>query len=426
MPLKSCTTEDVNRRKLEVEVPADEFAKAVGNAYRKNVAKMNIPGFRKGKAPRSIIERMYGKEFFYEDAVNALYPAALEAAVKEGGLKYIDDEIDLDVVSVGEEGLVFTAVITVEPEVSLGDYKKIKVTKPETNVTDDDVTAEIDAVRERNARTVSVDGRPAQDGDTAVFDFEGFVDGEPFEGGASEDYKLVLGSGNFIPGFEEQMIGHSPGEEFEVGVDFPEDYHAEELAGKPAVFKIKLHELKTKELPELDDEFAKDVSEFDTLDEYKADIMSNLEKKAGEKAEAEIDNQIADALVDMLEGDVPEAMYKNRVDDNLREFAYRLQAQGIGFEDYLHYTGANVDDIRSQMRGEAEKQVKLRLALEKIVELEEISISDEELEEEYKKIADGHEMEIEAVKKAVSPEDLSADLKTQKAMSLARDLAKIS
>ena len=425
MSLKSCVTESANRRKLEVQVSAEDFAKEVEKAYRKAAPKINIPGFRKGKAPRNIIEKMYGKEFFYEDAVNAVYPNALDEAIKEGELDYVDDKVDLDVTSVGEDGLTFTAVITVKPEVSVGDYKGIKVSKPSVVVTENEINEEIEAVRERNARTIDAGDSPAKNGDTVVFDFEGFADEVPFEGGKAEDYKLVLGSGNFIPGFEEEMVGYKAGEEFDVNVTFPEEYHAEELAGKPAVFKIKLHEVKTKELPELDDEFAKDISEFDTFDEYKADVRVNLEKKAEEKAKDEIDSQIIEALVDLVDADIPEAMFNNRVEDNVKDFAYRLRSQGLNMDDYLRFTGAAIDDIREQFRAQAEKQVTLRLALEKIAALEEISVGEAEVEEEYKKLAEGYKMEIEAVKNAIPAEGIAEDLKADKAMALVRDSSEI-
>lgn len=426
MSLKSCTEESANRRKLEIEVDAETFAKACQAAYQKNVRKISVPGFRKGKAPRAIIERMYGKEFFYEDAVNEIYPVALEAAIKEGGLEYVDDKIDLDVSKVGEDGLTFTAVITVKPEVKLGSYKGIKATRPSAAVTDEEIDAEIEKTRERNARTIDIDDRAAQNGDIAVFDFDGYVDDQPFEGGKAEGYKLTLGSGNFIPGFEDQMVGHNVGEDFDVNVTFPEDYHATELAGKPAVFKIKLHELKAKELPELDDEFVKDVSEFDTLDQYKDDIRSGLQKKAEEKAKDAVDEQIIDAIVEMLEADIPQAMIENRIDHNVQDFAYRLQSQGLNFEDYLKFTGATMDAIRGQMREQAEKQVKMRLAFEKIVKDESIEVSDDELDAEYKKLADAYGMEADAVKNAINAEDLRNDLKVEKAVDLVRDCAEIS
>ena len=425
MSLKSCVTEDSNRRKLEVEVGAEEFAGAVNRAYHKAVGKLNVPGFRKGKAPRAIIEKMYGKEFFYEDAVNIIYPEALDAAIKEGELDFVDDKIDLDVIKLDADGLVFTAVITVKPEVTLGDYKKISVTKPSVTVSDEELADEIDKVRGRNSRTIDAGDRPAEQGDTAVFDFKGFVDELPFEGGEAEDYKLELGSGNFIPGFEEQMIGRKAGEEFDVTVTFPEEYHASELAGKPAVFQIKLHELKTRELPELDDEFAKDVSEFDTLEEYKADLRKKLAETAEEKAKEDVDGQLIGALVGMMEADIPEAMIDNRTEQNLKDFSYRLQSQGLSLKDYFQFTGSSEGDMRAQMREQAGQQVKLRLALEKIVKLEGVTISDEELDAEFEKLAKTYNLEIGAVKTAVPADGVRSDLEVEKAMELLRDFAEI-
>ncbi len=426
MTLKSCTVADTNRRKLEIEIDAASFEAAVAAAYRKNVGKFSIPGFRKGKAPRHIIEKMYGAEFFYEEAVNAIYPDALEAAIKEAELDYVDDNIDLDVVSISkEEGLVFTAVVTVKPEVKMGEYKGLKVERKAVEITDEAVEGEFERVRARDARIVDVDDRPAQNGDTAVFDFAGYVDDVAFEGGTAENYSLELGSGQFIPGFEEQMVGHSAGEEFDVNVTFPEEYHAAELAGKPAVFKIKLHSLSTKELPEADDEYAKD-KDFDTLADYKADIRKHLEEHAEEHAKAEIDEKLIDALIDILEAEIPEAMFERRIDHNIQEFGYRLQSQGLDLNTYMQYMGGDVSALRDQMRPGAEHQVKMRLALEYIVKAENITVTDEDLEAEYTKIAEAYGMEVEAVKNAIPAADLTGDLAVEKAMAFVRDNAVIT
>ena len=425
MSLKSCTTEETNRVKLEVEVGAEEFAKACADAYRKNVGKLAVPGFRKGKAPRNVIERMYGKEFFYEDAVNAIYPEALDAAIKESGIAYVDDAIDLDVVSIGEEGLIFTAVVTVEPEVKLGEYKGLKVEGHYHPVTDEAVEAEFERVRERDARVITVDDRPAQNGDTAKFDFAGYVDGVAFDGGTAENYSLELGSGQFIPGFEEQMIGHSAGEEFDVNVTFPEEYHAEELKGKPAVFKIKLHSLTAKELPEADDEYAKD-KDFDTLDEYKADIRQHLEKHAEEHFKADADEHLTDALADLVEAEIPDAMIERRVDSNIQQFAYRLQSQGLDLDTYMQYMGGDINMLRDQVRPDAEQQVKVRLALKYIVKAEGIEVTEDDLNDEYAKIAEAYQMDVEAVKNAVSADDLTEDLAVEKALDLVRESAEIT
>lgn len=426
MALKTATVKETNRVELEVEVDAAAFEAAVAKAYRKNIGKMNIPGFRRGKAPRSFVEKIYGKGVFYEDAVNALYPEALDEAIKESGYEYVEDKIDLDVESVGEEGLTFKAVITVKPEVEVGDYKGLAVTKKLAPVTDEDVAEELKKIQERNSRLVSVDNRPAQADDTVTFDFEGFVDGEPFEGGKAEKHTLVLGSNQFIPGFEDQIMGKSVDEEFDVNVTFPEDYHAENLKGKPAVFKCKLHEIQVKELPELNDDLAKDTSDFDTLDELKADIKKRLEEQRAKAADDAVENQLIDKLLEGFKAEVPEAMYTNRVNDSVREFDYRLQSQGLNLQTYLQYTGMDMDAFRAGFREQAEKQVKLRLALEKVAALENIVPTDEELEAEYAKYAEQYNMDVERVKALISSKDLSKDLAVGKAMELIKESAAVT
>ncbi len=426
MSLKTATVKETNRVELEVEVDAASFEAAVAKAYKKNIGKMNVPGFRKGKAPRALVEKIYGEGVFYEDAVNALYPEALEAAIEESGYEYVEDKIDLDVESVGKEGLTFKAVITVKPEVELGEYKGLKATKKNNPVTDEDMENEMKRVQERGARLVSVEDRPAQEGDTVTFDFEGFVDGEAFEGGKAENYTLVLGSHQFIPGFEEQIAGKSIDEEFDVNVTFPEDYQAENLKGKPAVFKCKLHEIQVKELPELNDDLAKDTSDFDTLEELKADIKAKLEHEREHAAEDAVESQLIDGILEGFKAEVPEAMYTHRVDDSVRDFDYRLQAQGLNLQMYLQYTGMEMDAFRAGFREQAEKQVKLRLALEKIVKLENIVPSDEEIEAEYAKYADQYKMEVERVKKLIPSKELAKDLAVGKAMELVKDSAVIT
>ncbi len=425
MSLISCTDAGVNRKKLEIEVGAEEFANACTEAFRKNAHKFAVPGFRKGKAPRGVIEKMYGKEFFYEDAVNELYPVALQAAIEEGGLEYVDDKIDLDVTSVGEDGLKFTAVITVKPEVELDDYVGIKLTRPSTAVSDEDVDAELDKLRQKNGRIIDIEDRACQNGDTVVFDFEGFVDDVAFDGGKAEQYQLELGSGNFIPGFEDQIVGHSINDEFDVNVTFPEEYHAEELAGKPAVFKCKLHAIKATELPEADDEFIKDYTEFETLEEYKTDARQKLEKAAEERADRAVDDQLFETLTDKLNADIPNAMIENRIDQSIQDFGYRLQMQGISLEDYIKFTGSDMASVRESMRDQATHQVKVRLALEKIVELEKIEIDDEAVDAEYAKLAEQYHMEVEAVKNSIPAKDLRSDLAVDAAVKFVRDKAKI-
>ena len=388
---------------------------------------MNVPGFRKGKAPRHLVEKMYGTGVFYEDAVNDLYPKALDEAISESGYEYVEDKIDLDVVTVGkDEGLVFKAAITVKPEVEVGEYKGLKADKKIEEVTEEDVAKELEKLQDRNSRLVAVEGRAAQNGDTVTFDFEGFVDDQPFEGGKAENYTLTLGSGQFIPGFEEQIVGKNTDDEFDVNVTFPEDYHAEELKGKPAVFKCKLHEIKARELPELNDDFAKDVSEFDTLDELKADLKAKLEHRREHEAEDAFESQLVEQLIGGLKAEIPEAMFERRVDESVREFEYRLQAQGLNLDTYLQYTGMDMDAFRKGFREQAEKQVKLRLALEKIASLEEIVPTEEELDAEYAKMAEQYKMDVEKVKAFVPAKDLSKDLAVGKAMDLVKEAAAVN
>ncbi len=426
MSLKSATKKENNRVELTIEVDAATFEAAVEAAYRKDIQNITVPGFRKGKAPRALVEKMYGEGMFYETAVNAVYPTALDEAIKESGYTYVEDRIDFDVQSVGKDGLKFTAVITVKPEVAVGEYKGIKATRKVAPVTDEDIDNEMKMLQERNSRMVAVDDRAAEMGDTVTFDFEGFVDDVPFEGGKAENHSLVLGSGQFIPGFEEQIVGKKIDEEFDVNVTFPEEYHAKELAGKPAVFKCKLHEIQMKELPTLDDDFAKDVSDFDTLEELKADSKKKLEERRAAAADDEVSEQIVNALVEILEADVPAAMYENEINESIREFEYRLQSQGLSLEMYMQYTGMDKDAFRESYREQAEKKVKLRLVLEKIAELEAIEPTAEEIEAEYARMAEMYQIEPEKVKAFIPEEALKQDLAVQKAMDLVKENAKIT
>lgn len=420
MSLKQATKVDTNRVELEVEVDAAAFEAAVQKAYRKNIGKIQVPGFRKGKAPRAIVEKMYGTGVFYEDAMNDVYPEALEAAVKESGYEFVEDKIDLDVVTVGKEGLVFKAVITVKPEITVKEYKGLKAEKKSVSVTAKDVNAELEKLQDRNSRLVTVEDRAAATGDTVTFDFDGYVDDKQFDGGKAENYTLVLGSNQFIPGFEDQMIGKKADEEFDVNVTFPAEYHAEELAGKPAVFKCKMHEIKVKEMPELNDDFAKDASEFDTLDELKADIKSKISEQRKAEAENAFETALAEQLGEAVEGEIPEAMYENRVNDAVRDFAYRLQSQGLALEMYLQYTGMDMDAFRKGFRTQAEKEVKVRLALEYIAKAENIVVSDEDLDAEYAKLADQYQMDVEKVKASVPADELRKDAAVGKAMELVK------
>ena len=423
MSLKNANKVDTNRVELDIEVDAGRFESAVNNAYKKNVRKMNIPGFRKGKAPRHLVEKLYGSGVFYEDAVNEVYPAALDEAIQESGFEYVEDKIDFDVVSVGPEGLHFKAVVTVKPEVELAAYKGLKAEKKVVEVSDADVEEELKKLQDRQSRLVVAEDRAAEMGDTVTFDFDGRVDGEPFEGGKAENYTLTLGSGQFIPGFEEQLVGKKADEECDVEVTFPEDYHAAELAGKPAVFHCKMHEIKVKELPELNDDFAKDCSEFDTLDDLKADLRKNLEHRREHEAEDAFESELLEQLVAGFKAEVPEAMYEHRVDESVRDFDYRLQSQGLNLDMYLQYTGMDRDTFRKSFREQAEKQVKIRLALEKIAELENIVPTPEEIEAEFAKLAEQYQMDVEKVKSLISEKSLSMDLAVGKAMDLVKETA---
>lgn len=425
MSLKSQNKIDTNRVELEVVVDAETFEKGLAAAFKKQSKKISIPGFRKGKAPRAFVEKYFGKEVFYEDAVNALYPDALDEAVKEAGLEVIQDKIDFDVKEVGPQGFIFTAALTTKPEVTIENYKGIEAVKKSAEVTDEDIDAEIKKVQERNSRMVTVEDRAAQNDDIAVIDFEGFLDGEPFEGGKGENYSLTLGSGQFIPGFEEQIVGHNTGDEFEVNVTFPEDYQAEELKGKATTFKCKLHEIKMKELPEVDDEFVKDVSEFDTLADYKEDLKKKLAESKEKEAADDLENQLIDKLVELVQGEIPEAMYENKIADSIREFGYRLQSQGLNLDTYMKYTGMNVDQMKEGFRPQAERQVKLRLALEKIAALEELKAGEEDLNQEYQKIAEQYKMEADKIKELIPAAELEKDICVEKAINLVRDNANI-
>lgn len=426
MSLVESKNVDTNKYQLTVKVDADKFEAAIEKAYRKNVKKIDIQGFRKGKAPRKMVEKMYGEGVFFEDAINDLYPAALQEAIMESKLEVVArPEVEITEVNKAE-GFTFTAVCVVKPDVVVKNYSGIEVEKEVTPVTDEDIDTKLHAMQEKNARMLDIEDRTAQDGDTVVFDFEGFTEGVPFEGGKAEKFSLVLGSGQFIPGFEEQICGKSIGEEFDVNVTFPEDYHAEELKGKPAVFKCKLHEIKAKELPELDDEFAKDTSEFDTLDELKADLRAKQEEANEKAANDAVENKLIDVVIENMEGEIPEEMYEARVDDMVRDFDYRLHSQGLNINTYMQYTGMDMDSFRKTFREQAEKQVKIRLALEKIVEVENITVDEAAIDEEYQKLADAYQMEVDKVKSFLPAEEFTKDLAVNKAIDFIKDSAKIT
>ncbi len=424
MSLTNTNKTAANTYELEVEISAEKFEEGVQKAFLRAKNKINVPGFRKGKAPRKIIEREYGEGVFYEDAVNLLYPQAVDEAVAEAGLDLVDrPSVDVTEVS-KEQGVKMKVTCTTRPEVAVKDYLGIEAEKVVNAVTDEDVDKEIERLREKNVRIIDVDDRPAKDGDIVVIDFEGFKDGVAFEGGKAEKFELTLGSGQFIPGFEEKVVGHSIGEEFDIDVTFPEDYNSEELKGAACVFKIKLHEIKGKELPEFDDEFVKDTSEFDTVEEFKADIKTKLEKEAEEKADSDFEQKIFDTVVDNMEAEIPDCMYENRAREMAQELQSRLSSQGISFDMYCQITGQKPDDIIKTFKTQAEPQVKLRLALEKIVELENITATDEEAEEEIKKIADNYKMEVDEVKKYIAAEDVKKDVCVGKAVDLIKNSAK--
>lgn len=411
-----------NTTAIEFSFTAEEFENAISAAYNKRKKSITVPGFRKGKAPRKVIEAQYGESVFYDDAVNSLYNQNIVAVIDKTGLDVVDVE-NTEVVEVSKEnGVKFKADIITKPVVEISDYKGLEVKKTTKTVDDAAVDAEIDKIRNRNARSISIEDRAAQIGDTAVIDFEGFLDGVAFEGGKGEKFPLELGSGSFIPGFEEQVAGKNIGEDFDVNVTFPEHYQAENLAGKPAVFKCKLHEIKGKELPNVDDEFVKDVSEFDTLDEYKADIKSKLKKAAADEASTNLDNALVDAVIGKMKAEVPQVMYQRRIDEIVREWSARNR---ISVEDYLKYTGVTMDQFRANFTEVAKRQVDLRLALEKIAELENITVSDEDVEKEYADMAEQYKMDVDKIKAAVPADAIKNDLKIEKALDLVRDSAKI-
>ena len=407
---------------LEFNVEKDVFDAAVDKEYRKEAKKMTIPGFRKGKAPRSVIERMYGKGVFYEGAFNAILPEAYEAALKESELSVVGQP-EFDVVSCDDNGVVFSAVVYVKPEVEITDYLGIEVTKEVAPVTEEEIDNEIFGVRNRNSRETDITDRAAENGDTATIDFEGFEGGKAFEGGKGENYPLELGSNSFIPGFEDQIVGHKVGDEFDVTVTFPTEYHAPDLAGKEAVFKVKLNKLQKIELPELDDEFVKDVSEFDTVDEYRADWKAKLEKQHEERADAAFENDLMKILMEKLVADIPEPMFVEETENFVRDYDNRLRMQGLDLKTYFKYTGMTLEQLREQMRPQAESQVKCRLALEKIAELENIAPTDAEIEEEYATIAKAYNMEADQVKTMVASDAIVADMKVKKAMELVKEKA---
>ena len=425
MNLISCEKLEKSMVELQFSIDADTFKNAVSAAFKRESKKYNVPGFRKGKAPRAMIEKMYGADIFHYDAVNDLFPAQYEEAVKAAGIEVVGAP-EPEVVSMSEaEGATLKVKVAVKPEVTLGEYAGLSVTKKVKTVEDSAVDAELARMQDRNGRLLTRDGK-AENGDTVDIDFEGFVDGTAFEGGKAEHYSLVLGSNSFIPGFEDQLVGHAAGEEFDISVKFPEEYQASELAGKDATFKIKLHEVKYKELPALDDDFAKDVSEYDTLDELKASIRKGMEENNDRQADQQVENDLIEQVVNGMQAEIPQAMYDSRVEELVRDFEYRLSQQGLKLDMYLQYMGMTMDQLRAQFADQAEKQVKMRLAMEAIVEKENIVTSDEEFEEEVKRIADAYKMEPEKVKSIVDAEAVKKDLAVNKAIDLVKEKANVT
>ncbi|MCI7691774.1 MAG: trigger factor [Oscillospiraceae bacterium] len=422
MEIVSQNNTATNTYAIEFKFSAEEFEAAINTAYNQQKSKITVPGFRKGKAPRKVIETHFGANVFFEDAVNYLYNHNIEEIVEKTGLDVVDVQ-NTDVTDVSKEnGVSMKADFITKPVVEISDYKGIKVKKTVKTVTDEVVDEEINKMREKVARIVTVEGRAVQDGDTAVIDFEGYVDDVAFDGGKGEKFPLEIGSHTFIPGFEEQIVGKNIGEEFDVNVTFPEDYQAENLKGKPAVFKCKLHEIKAKDMPELDDDFVKDVSEKDTVDELKAEIREKLEKQFADEAADAADNAIMDEMVGKMKAEIPEVMYERRIDEIAREWVSRTR---IDIKDYLKYTGMTMQQFRANFREPAKRQVELRLALEKIADLENIVVSQEDLDKEYADLAEQYKMDVEQVKNAIPVDTLTTDIKIEKALELVKDSAVI-
>lgn len=415
-----------NMAKLTIEVPAEELEKALQKAYQKNKNRINVPGFRKGKVPRQMIEKMYGPEIFYDDAANALIPDAYSAAVDECEFKLVSRP-SIEVVKI-EKGqpFVFTAEVAVKPEVTLGQYKGIEVEKIDTTATEEEITAEVDKERENNSRTITVEDRGVQDGDMTVIDFEGFVDGVAFDGGKGTDYPLTIGSGAFIPGFEEQLVGAEIGKELEVNVTFPEEYHAKDLAGKAAAFKCTVKEIKVKELPEADDDFAKDVSEFDTMEEYKADLKKKVEERKAADAKAKKEDAVIEKIIEGATMEIPEAMIETQAEYLVDDFAQRLQMQGMSMDQYMQYTGTTPEAMTNQMKPQAKKRIESRLVLEAVAAAENIEIDDEAIEAEMNRMAEAYKMELDKIKELISEEEkknMREDLSIQKAIELVTESA---
>jgi len=425
MSLKSVKNGEKNQSILEIQIPAADFEAEVNKVYKKQASRISIPGFRKGKAPRSIIEKMYGKGVFYDDALNALLPGALDEAVKEAGIEVVSQP-ELELGDIDENGVALTAKYWTKPEITVSSYKGIKAEKAVKKVAKAEVDAELERVRQRNSRTLEVTDRAAEKDDVAIIDYEGFIGDKAFEGGKGEAHKLKLGSGQFIPGFEEQIVGHKIGDAFDVTVTFPEDYHAEELKGKEAVFKVVLNGIEKIELPELDDEFAKDVSEFDTLAEYKKDIKAKIEKRNADEADHMVEEQLLTAIIDAIEGDIPTCMFDNECENMLNDYENRMMQQGISMEMYLQYSGMTKAKMLEDLRPQAERQVKATLALEAIAKAENFEISAEEVEAEYARVAESYQIDVEKAKEYIPEAIIRKDVSARKAVELIKASAEIT
>lgn len=425
MSLKATNNVETNKYELEIEISAEDFEAAIEKAYlkaRKNIA---MPGFRKGKAPRKLIEKEYGEHVFFEDAVNLLYAPVVNGAVEESGLELVTrPEVEVTEIS-KENGVKLKATCTTKPEVEVKDYKGIEVEKVVNPVTDEDINKQLDALREKNVTVETVDDRAAENGDDVVIDFEGFKDDVAFEGGKAEDFTLSLGSGQFIPGFEDQIVGHNAGEDFDINVTFPEEYQVKELAGAPAVFKIKLKSISKKVMPELDDDMVKDSTEFDTVDEYKADVKKKLEEANEKHADSEVEAKIFDKVIENMTAEIPQVMFDNRVNEMIGELEQRLAPQGISLDLYMQYTGQTIDTVKKAYAEQAEKQVKLRLALEKIAKLENIEVTEDELKAEFDKLAEAYKLDVDQIKQFIHDDDLKKDIAVGKAVDLIKDAAVI-
>ncbi|WMJ84101.1 trigger factor [Oscillospiraceae bacterium LTW-04] len=425
MSLVSSKKVETNRAELTVEVKGEQFAQAVEAAYRKNMKSITVPGFRKGKAPRAMVEKLYGKGMFLDEAMNALYPAAYSEAVDEAGITPVDSA-EVEVLSADEEGFTFKATVTTRPVATLGKYKGLSVDKTVPPVTEEQIEEQIAQMREKYARVITVEGRAAQEGDIAEIDFEGFSDGVAFEGGKGEKYPLTLGSGSFIPGFEEQIVGKNIGDEFDVNVTFPEGYGESSLAGKPALFKVKLNDLKERELPEVDDEFAKDISEFDTIAAYKEDIKKRLTEAAQSKAEAEVENKLLEQVVADMTVEIPDCMIENRINELVQDFGMRMSQQGLSIQDFMRYTGETEEKFRETFRTQAENQVKTRLAMEAIAAAENIVPDEKDIADEYQKLAEHYHMDIEKIRGAIREKELVADIACRKALETVTESAAVT